>query len=52
VVGLFVFKIPFGPLMFVAALQVILMNPIIFRLSRLGWIHAEHRITRGLGAKR
>jgi uncharacterized protein (DUF983 family) len=52
VLGLWVFELPFGALMLIAGLQVLLLNPIIFRVSRLAWIHAEHRITRNLTAGR
>jgi uncharacterized protein (DUF983 family) len=48
ILGLWVYHIGFGPLMVVATAQVVFMNPIIFRLSRLTWIHAEYRITRRL----
>ena len=52
VLGLWVFELPFGVLMLIAGLQVLLLNPVIFRISRLAWIHAEYRITRNLNASR
>jgi len=52
VLCLFVLKTEVMPAVAFACLQLILLNPILFRFSRLAWLHSDSKMSRMLDGKK